>query len=389
MRRLLLLVCGVVLVETVFFSALAPLLPHYAHALELSKFEAGVLVGSYAAGSFIGALPGGLLASRLGVKVTVLSGLGLLATLSVTFGFAGSLWLLDLARLGQGIGAALSWTGALAWLVTEAPRERRGELIGLATAAAAAGALLGPAVGAAATVVGTRPTFVAIALLTLALGAWTVRVPGPGRGEGQPLRSLLPAIRRPGVATGLWLLALPSLMFGVLGVLAPLRLGRLGLAGSSIGAIFLLAAALEAGASVVVGRWADRSGRSAPLRASLLASVAISLVLPIATTDWSLAAVVVLAATAYAAFFAPAMALLADQAEGAGLEQALGFALLNLAWSPGHLVGSTAGGALAGAVGDTAPYLILALLCTLTLATLKHLPHLEWPRKTVVPEADT
>ncbi len=384
----MLLVGGVVLVEAVFFSALAPLLPRYAHMLRLSKFEAGVLVGSYAAGSFIGALPGGLLASRLGAKVTVLGGLLLLSSLSVVFGFARSVWLLDLARLGQGVGAALTWTGALAWLVNEAPRERRGELIGLAVGAAAAGALLGPGVGAIATIVGTRATFSAVAVLGGALAAWAVRVPGPGRGEGQPLRLLLPAIRRPGFAAGLWLLALPSLMFGVLGVLAPLRLGRFGLSGSAIGAIFLLAAALEVAASVVGGRWADRGGRELPLRVSLVASVLACLVLPAGNSNWSLGILVVLAATAFGAFFAPAMALLADQAERAGLEQALGFALLNAAWAPGHLVGSAAGGALAGAAGDATPYLILALLCILTLPTLKHLLRLESLREAAFQEID-
>jgi len=80
------------------------------------------------------------------------------------------------------------------------------------------------------------------------------------------------------------------------------------------------------------------------------------------------------------------MALLADQAERAGLEQALGFALLNIAWAPGHLVGSAAGGALAGALGDSAPYLILALLCTLTLPALKHLLQLQRSRDTTVQE---
>jgi MFS family permease len=372
-RRLLLIVSGVVLVETVFFSALAPLLPRYADDLGLSKFGAGVLVGSYAAGGFVGALPGGFLASRLGVKPTMLTGLGVMAALSGVFGFARAVWLLDLLRFGQGVGAALAWTGALAWLVTEAPRERRGELLGLAIAAAAGGALLGPAVGAAATVVGTRSTFVAAGVVGAALAVWAVRMPDPGRGEGQSLRLVLPAIRRPGLATGLWLLALPSLMLGVLGVLAPLRLGGFGLSGSVIGAVFLLAAALEVGASVVCGRWADRSGREAPLRASLAASGVACFLLPLGTTIWSQALLVIFAATAFAAFFAPAMALLADQTERAGLEQAFGFALLNAAWAPGHLIGSIAGGALAGAAGDAAPYLTLAVLCTVTLPALKRL----------------
>ncbi len=43
MRRLLLLVGAIVLVDTMFFAALTPLLPHYVHALHLSKAGAGVL----------------------------------------------------------------------------------------------------------------------------------------------------------------------------------------------------------------------------------------------------------------------------------------------------------------------------------------------------------
>jgi hypothetical protein len=42
MRVLLFLVSAVLFFEAVFFSALAPLLPTYAHELGLSKLEAGV-----------------------------------------------------------------------------------------------------------------------------------------------------------------------------------------------------------------------------------------------------------------------------------------------------------------------------------------------------------
>ncbi len=228
----------------------------------------------------------------------------------------------------------------------------------------------------------------AVALLAVALGLWGLRVPGPERGERQPVAHLFAAVRYPPVAAGLWLLALPSLMFGVLGVLAPLRLSHLGVPGSAIGAIFLVTAVFEAGASVIVGRWSDRSGRGAPLRASLLVSAAVSLALPWTGTAWSLATFVALAGTAYAAFFAPAMALLADAAEGAGLEQALGFALLNVAWAPGHMVGSGAGGALADSLGDAAPYLMITLLCLLTLVPLRSLRVLNRPSKDTGIRAD-
>jgi MFS family permease len=88
MRRLFPLVASVVLVDTMFFAAVAPLLPHFADELGLSKTAAGVLTAAYPAGTFAGSLPGGWLAARVGVKSTLLLGLCLLATTSLVFAFA-------------------------------------------------------------------------------------------------------------------------------------------------------------------------------------------------------------------------------------------------------------------------------------------------------------
>jgi len=54
MRRLLLLASAVVFVDTAFYAAITPLLPHYVDTLHISKSGAGVLSGAYAAGTFIG-----------------------------------------------------------------------------------------------------------------------------------------------------------------------------------------------------------------------------------------------------------------------------------------------------------------------------------------------
>jgi MFS family permease len=372
-QRLLLLVGPVLLIETMFFTAVAPLLPHYEETLGLSKFQAGVLVGAYGAGCFAGAIPGGIFASRVGVKPTMVVGLTLLAALSVVFAFATSTWLLDGARFGQGVGAALAWTGALSWLVMEGSRERRGELIGIATAAAAAGALLGPALGGVASVVGTRPTFAAAALPALILAIACLLVTAPTARVAQHPRSLIGAVGRPRLATGLWLMTLASLALGALDVLAPLRLGHFGMSGAAIGAIFLAAAATQTGANVFVGRHADRHGRSATLRLVLVAAVAVALGLMVANRDWLLALLVVCAGTVFGAFFAPSMALVTDEAELAGIELVLVLALLNIAWSPGQLIGTAGSGALASATGDWVPYLVVAVLCFGSLALLGRL----------------
>src|SRR3954469_8508224 len=121
MRRLLVLVGAIVLVDTMFFAALTPLLKHYVDELELSKAGAGVLQAMYPAGALVAAIPGGIAAARFGVKPTVLIGLTLLAVTTIAFGFADSLWALNLARFLQGVSSAFSWTGALSWLVAASP----------------------------------------------------------------------------------------------------------------------------------------------------------------------------------------------------------------------------------------------------------------------------
>src|SRR3954471_19420832 len=154
MRRLLILTGAVVFLDTLFFSAIAPLLPHYADEFDLSKAAAGVLAGAYPAGTLVAAIPAVLVAMRIGVKGALLLGLGLLAVSSVAFGLGESVVVLDVSRFVQGAGGALCWSGSLAWLVASAPPNRRGELIGASLGLAVGGSLLGPAPGTAAAGVG-------------------------------------------------------------------------------------------------------------------------------------------------------------------------------------------------------------------------------------------
>jgi MFS family permease len=368
MRRLFPLVAAVVLVDTMFFAAVAPLLPHYSDELGLSKTAAGVLAAAYPAGTFAGSLPGGWLAARWGVKPTLMCGVAMLGVTSLVFGFADNIVLLDAARFVQGLGGAFMWASGMAWLVSASPPEKRGELIGSALAAAIVGVLFGPVLGGAATLVGPEVVFGGVALVAAGLGAWAWSMPGVAPEPSPGLRALFGAVRRRPVLAGFWLFTLPALFAGVIEVLVPLRLDDLGASGAAIGAIFLLTAAVEAVLSPVAGRMSDRRGRLVPIRAGLAGAVLMAVLLPLPGTAVLLGVTLLFAFAALGLFWAPAMALLSDASEEAGLDQALAFSLSNLAWSAGHLVGSGPGAALADATSDAVPYGLLGLACAATLA---------------------
>ena len=129
-----------------FYAAITPLLPKLVDDLDLGKNGAGVLTGAYAAGTLVGSLPAGWLIARFGVKATVIVGLTLMSVSCLVFAFARHIGLLDAARFLQGVGGACSWAGGMAWLAGEAPRERRGALLGSAMGFAIFGVQLGPVV---------------------------------------------------------------------------------------------------------------------------------------------------------------------------------------------------------------------------------------------------
>lgn len=351
------------------YAALVPLLPHYADEFGLSKGQAGLLVGAYAAGALLGALPGGIAAARFGPRRAVITGLLLMAVASAVFGFAEDPWTLGFARLAQGIGSALSWAGALAWLVAGTPRSRRGEMLGTAIGAAIFGALLGPALGALAEAAGARPVFLGVSGVSLLLVAWALRTASV-EADPQPARTILTALRAPLMLAALWLMVLPALLFGVVSVLVPLELGDAGWSAAAIAAVFIAAAAVEMVVAPLLGRFSDRRGRLLPLRFALGASVFVVTSLALADRPAALVPLVVCASIVFGAFWAPAMALLSDGAERIGLAQGFAFGLMNAAWGGGNAVGPSLGGALADVAGDALPYALMALVCGLTFLTV-------------------
>jgi len=365
-RRLLALVSAVVLVDTMLYAALTPLLPHYAEEFDLSKGGAGFIVATYALGVLAGAFPAGIAAARIGAKQTALAGLVVIAAASVAFAFAGDVWTLALARFAQGLGSAFSWSGGLAWLIAAAPRGRRGQLLGTALGAAIFGALLGPVLGAVASFAGTELTFSLVGLLALGVAAAGARLDGVPR-EPPSLAAVRRALRDRSFVGGLWLMVLAALLFGLLSVLASLDLDRLGWGAAAIGAVFFVTAGVETIVAPLVGREVDRRGALVPVRWALVSGMAVALGLAWAGRPFVIAAFALLASVTWGALFTPGMALLSSGAEDVGLSQGIAFGLMNAAWASGAVIGPGLGGALGEALGDPVAYGLAALICALTL----------------------
>ena len=97
-RRLVILVGSVVLLDTLFYAALAPLLPSLSEQFGLGKGGAGLLVGIYPLGTFLGAIPAGWATARFGPRSTVLVSLAVMAAAALVFAFGQTIEMLYAAR---------------------------------------------------------------------------------------------------------------------------------------------------------------------------------------------------------------------------------------------------------------------------------------------------
>lgn len=370
MRRLLVLASMMVFFDVAFYAAISPLLPDYVDEFGLSRAEAGILAAAYAAGTLLASLPAGLVATWVGPRRTVIGGLLLLGGSSLVFGLAGSIALLDAARFAQGVSGALIWAGALTWLITATPPERRGSVIGTALGTAVAGALIGPILGAGAGEVGTEAVFGAVLGIAVILAIAASRLPEAGPPDRQPLRDVAATILTRPILTATAFVAIPSLMFGAVEVLVPLRIDELGGGHVAIAGGFIAGAALEGGLAPAVGRYSDRVGRRLPFVVGIVICALAMAGLAVAQALDVVLASLIVGSLGAGICFAPALTTLSETADLSRLHQGFAAGLSNMAWAAGQTAGAVAGGGVASLTGYAVPSLAVAalLLCTAAYA---------------------
>jgi predicted MFS family arabinose efflux permease len=355
--------------ESVLYSVVTPLLPHYAHAFAASKPAIGVLAASYPAGMLPGSLLGGWIASRAGVRRTTVVGLLLFTGAIVAFGFGSNIAALDGLRFVQGIACGCIWGGGLAWAIAIAPPGRRGEMLGSVLASAIFGTLIGPLLGTVAVATGTAVVFTCVGVVSIALTVWTIQHPEPppaALGRGAPLRLLA---RDPRIALGGWVILLEACVIGATGTLLPLRLSRFGASGVAIGITFVLASLLALVLNPAVGRTLDRRGIALPMAIGLGGTAVLLVLLPLPRSAWLLAAVTVVAEGGpLTGCGMPAISIMTDAIEHVGASLAFATMLFNLAWAFGETIGAPAAASISRATSDAVPLTALAVLMLATLA---------------------
>ena len=369
-RRLALFVAAVFAVESAFFAVVAPLVPRLVRDVHLTTVEVGFLVAAYPAGVLLAAIPSMAFVDRWGVRTTTLAGIGILIAATLGFAWGQSPLLLDASRFVQGVGGAVAWAGALAWLTSTTSAGRRGSVIGGAVGAALIGMVVGPAIGALASEIGRGPVFtglaVVLALLALASPA-TAPASTRRRGSVQALLRLLRS-RRAGFGNGLLLVI--GIVGGTVSSLMPLlaaqRHGGAGFIAGILGLSYLLSAFLN----IFLGRISDRFGRQWPTLVGFAISAALFPLLPLVGSLIGLAIVTVLAVSALAALWTPTAAMVSDGSESGPTGQAVGVATMNAAWAAGGASGPILAASLADATGFVWPFVLAGGLCAASAVVL-------------------
>lgn len=262
------------------FGFVAPAIPIFAREFGVGRAAAGAVVSVFALMRLVSAFSGGRLVNRLGERVVLATGIGIVGVSSALAGLAQSyLQLLVLRGIG-GIGSAMFTVSASSLLIRVVRPEQRGRATSLWYGGFLFGGIAGPALGGLVTANSIRaPFFLYAGTLSIAgsIGLYALRnTPLAERtgGNGPDVLTLAAALRNPAYRAAL--AAQLGNAWAVLGVrtaIIPLFVVEaLGRSPVWTGIGFMLVAGCDALVLFPAGRYIDRRGRRPVLLAGLTLS---------------------------------------------------------------------------------------------------------------------
>ena len=350
--RLRSLIYALALLSSILQSAIAPLLPSYAHRFGLDGVQIAALLAGTGIVALVISLPAGALADRFGARVLTLWSGWLIVVATISQAFAPSFAVLVASRLVFGLGYGIVWTAALTWLARVTGDETT--LAGTITASGF-GCIVGPAfAGFIAQYFGLAAPFVVAAVLMVAVTLMLSAIDLEGA-SSLDRTSMLASVRAaacdPKILGATVAVALAGAAAALVTLVAPLELHASGLSEGSIGLAFSAAAVLFILGSAATKRTGMRAVR---LKTILGCGIALALALLPATASTAPFLVVLMLCASSAVrsvLWAVGYPLGAAGARKAGVGLGVVMGLLNLVWALASVVSPLVAGALVGPLG--------------------------------------
>jgi DHA1 family multidrug resistance protein-like MFS transporter len=371
------------------FGIVAPAIPLFAKAFGVSNFAAGAVISVFALVRFASAPVAGRLVNRLGERVVLASGIGIVGVSSLLAGLSGSFAQLIVLRGIGGFGSALFTVSSFALLMRVAPPDQRGRSAGTYQTGFLLGAIAGPAFGGPLTAWSLRaPFFVyaatllvagAVAMVFLARTALREHEVAAGTADVAPTplgTALRSAAYRAAVANNF---AVGWAIFGVRSSLIPLFVVEgLRLGPSWTGAGLVLSAVVQALVLIPTGRMVDSRGRRPFLQAGAAFSMAAGVVMALAGSAPLFMIGMALYGTGSAFLSVSAAAVVGDVIGGRGSTPVATF---QMASDAGAFLGPLVAGLLADAASFELAFLATAAVSGLAFATTLVMPETSRPKQ--------
>jgi MFS family permease len=369
LRRSVVPIYALFLLETLTWIAMVPLAPTFADEFRLSGVETGLILAAASLAALVVALPLGVLADRFGARRVTVASAGLFTLATLGQGLADDFATLLASRVVFGVAFGALWGAGASWLSDSLAEERRAGALALATTVAGLGFTTGPVfAGVLADRFDTGTPFLVLAVAAGAVTAalFVTAPPASTDVPQQRLRDVLRLARADElVLAGIAIIVLIGLVGGGVNLLVPLQLRENGVSAAEIGLLFSVASAVYTVVSAGVARL---GARSATLRvggyAALVTGLTIFLVLASSST---LAAVafILLRAPAWSTMDTIIYPLAAAGAHRSAIGRGSVMGLVMLGWAAASTVGPLLAGGIADVAGDRAAYAVMIGFCVL------------------------
>lgn len=323
-------------------------LPSLARAFDASFHAVQWVVLAYLLAITAVIVSAGRLGDRLGRRRLLLAGLLLFAVACGLCGMAPALEWLIVARVLQGLGAAVMMAMALGMVGDTVTKQRTGRVMGLLGTMSAVGTAMGPSVGGVLlSVWGWRSIFLVGVPLGLMAVALAYRyLPVDGQRESSPTGSnFWSSLQDASLRAGLAMSALVAAVIMATFVVGPFYLSRgLGLAPEWMGLAMAVGPCIAAVTGVPAGRLTDRLGSRRMTLAGLGVLACGALLLSFTSGLFMYLGALVILTTGYSLFQAANNTAVMKDVQPANRGTVSG--LLNLSRNLGLIVGASALGAV-------------------------------------------